>query len=149
LPSLLPTSEEGVVIATIGHQAFAFPVEQVREVVPLVDPTPMPSWPAHVLGVIELRGELMPLVDVAEVLGQPRRPVSASQRVLVLTLPERTLGVLVDTVEGVASGHLRPTVGFAAGQGEGELARGVISELHGAVLVDPQVLVRALGVPSK
>jgi chemotaxis signal transduction protein len=119
----------------------------VREVLPLVDPTPMPSWPPHVLGVIELRGELMPLVDVAEVLGQPARPVSPAQRILVLSLPERTLGVLVDTVEGVASGHLRPTVGFRP-EG-GELARGVLSELHGAVLVDPNVLLRSLQVPAR
>jgi purine-binding chemotaxis protein CheW len=109
----------------------------------------MPHWPAHALGIIELRGELMPLVDVAEVLGQPRRPLSASQRVLVLTLTERTVGIVVDTVEGVASGHLRPTVGFAGPSADGELARGVLSELHGAVLVDPQVLVRTLGVPAR
>jgi purine-binding chemotaxis protein CheW len=145
----MASSEEGVVIAIIGHQAFAFPVEQVREVVPLMEPTPMPSWPEHVLGVIELRGELMPLIDVAERLGQPRRPVSARQQVLVVTLAERTVGVLVDRVESVATGTLRPTSELAPADGEGSVARGLLSELHGAVLVDPEVLLKALGVPSR
>jgi chemotaxis signal transduction protein len=159
---------EGVVIASIAGQAYAFPIVSVREVVQVVEPTAMPNWPEHVLGLIEIRGELVPLLDVAETLGHEKTRVSVTQLVLVLALEGKTVGVLVDSVEGVRSGSVRRTEAFAQASGKGELARGIWtsgqgesgarrdeqpdrdsaeSRLGTAVLVDPGALVQSLELP--
>jgi purine-binding chemotaxis protein CheW len=79
----MPISEE-VVIVWLGGKPFAFPVTAVREVVQMIEPTPMPAWPDAALGIIDIRGELLPLVDVSEVLNRPALTISMSQFVLVL-----------------------------------------------------------------
>lgn len=164
---------EGVVVANIAGQAYAFPIGTVREVVQVVEPTPMPNWPQHVLGLIEIRGELVPLLDVAEALGHTKTRISVTQLVLVLALDNKTVGVLVDAVEGVRSGTLRRTDAFAHASGKDELARGIWTSgpvdgsgrrdtdrqgveldtgaegrLGSAVLVDPRVLVHSLELPG-
>lgn len=90
----------------IGLKRYAFPVQAVEEILPLVEPTPMPTWPENALGVINVRGELLPLLDVAPILGRPPSVLHTSDRIVVVAAFGRRWGVLVEGVADVRSGRV-------------------------------------------
>ena len=48
----------------LGHESYGLPVLKVREIIRLVEITPVPQMPPHVKGVINLRGKLVPVMDL-------------------------------------------------------------------------------------
>jgi purine-binding chemotaxis protein CheW len=89
----------------VGHEVFALPVEVVQEI---LDPRPiarLPQAPAHLLGMIDVRGRGVPVIDLRGKLGLPAAGTGASgdgTRILVLDVPldGRTLvlGLVADRV---------------------------------------------------
>ena len=139
-----------IVMVEIGEGLFAFPASEVREALPMVEPTPMPDWPGDALGLVNVRGELMPLMDLSRHLGRP--PLMPSARYLILTLMtrERVWGALVNRVEGVVNAAIRSMDGARK---EGQLAPGVCAGLilwvqGPVVLLDPEALATLLHVPD-
>ena len=97
-----------LVFMRLGGKRFAFPAEVTREVLPLIEPSPMPGWPEHALGAIDVRSELMPLVDVSAGLGLPPARLRPAQRIVVVAAGGRSCGVLVDEVESVRPAQIDP-----------------------------------------
>lgn len=97
-----------LVFMRLSGKRFAFPAEVTREVLPLMEPSPMPGWPEHALGAIDVRSELMPLVDVSAGLGLPPARLRTAQRIVVVAAGGRTCGVLVDEVEAVRPAQVDP-----------------------------------------
>ncbi|HLO02953.1 MAG TPA: chemotaxis protein CheW [Symbiobacteriaceae bacterium] len=96
-----------VVIFTLGGAAYAVPIGVVREVVPWTTPMPVPEAPAHHLGVLDLRGELLPVVDLTSRFRLTRqRPYEASQ-IMVMSLNGQGAGFVVDEVHQVQ--HVEPS----------------------------------------
>jgi len=79
-------------------QRFAVRAEEVREVIRAAAVTPLPGAPEVVDGVIDLRGEIVPVLDLRGRLGLQRRPVSPSDRFIVTTVAGRTVILRVDEV---------------------------------------------------
>lgn len=82
---------------------FALPVLSAREVVAGEPVTPVPQAPEHVLGVVNLRGHLLPLINADSFLGLPASVVRADYEALVVERDGVQLGILVDRV-----GDVRP-----------------------------------------
>ncbi|HHW14036.1 MAG TPA: chemotaxis protein CheW, partial [Firmicutes bacterium] len=55
-----------LVVFTLNHEDFAVPIEQVREINRLVQITPLPKAPQSILGLINLRGRVIPVVSLRE-----------------------------------------------------------------------------------
>ena len=89
-----------VVAFTLGGDRFALPIARVREVIRHSTPRPVGSPLPFVAGVIELRGRLIPVCDVAARVGARAAP-GAARRILVVDMPGGPAGVLVDTVDRV------------------------------------------------
>src|SRR5689334_18056482 len=100
------TESEDLVFFTVGRKRFAFLAVVVHEVLPMLEPTSVPGWPLHALGLIDVRGVLVPLLDVTAALGVPTKPLSASQYVLLMEAFHRPFGIVVDSVEGVRNASL-------------------------------------------
>lgn len=82
----------------IGSEDYALPVESVTEVAELGDVTPVPGAPAGVLGARNLRGQVLPVIDMAAVFGLS----SGSPRCLVVADHDgRRAGLAVDAVASV------------------------------------------------
>lgn len=142
--SASPLLEE-VVVFSLGRKAYAFPVGGVREVVQMVEATPMPSLPEAVLGVIDVRGELLPLVDMSTVVDQHPASISRNQLIVVIAARGRSWGVLVDSVEGVKTLELR----LSRPDGRPSITRGLVADGSvTAVLLDPDEVIGALGLES-
>jgi purine-binding chemotaxis protein CheW len=70
----------------------------VREIRGWTASTPLPHAPPHVLGMINLRGSILPVIDLGSLLGVGETAVSASSVVMVAQIGEHQVGLLVDAV---------------------------------------------------
>jgi purine-binding chemotaxis protein CheW len=82
----------------IGGEDYAVDVMRVREIVPPLPITPVPRAPPFVEGVVELRGEIVPVLDVRKRLGIAGAPPTRRSRFLVVDVAGRRLGLMVDEV---------------------------------------------------
>ncbi len=131
-------------VFTLDGAAFALPVESVREVVVFEETTPVPRAPAHVVGVANLRGEVMPVVDPAPRLGLGGRPRDRRLRTLVVAGPA-PVALVIDDVLGLAGFDDVLAPGDAARRTYGALALGLLRLDGGLVtLLDASRLVGAL-----
>lgn len=99
----LPAPETRVPLVTflLDGQAYALPVERVREVVRPDHLTPVPQAPRHVRGVQSIRGRVLPVLEVRTRLELPALALGPTARILVVEGHQRLLGLLVDEVEKV------------------------------------------------
>lgn len=95
----------------LGDQAFALSIESVREVQRMVIMHPVSSLPPEVLGVIDVHGEIVPVLDLRQRLGMERKPPTSSSPLLILNSRGSTLAILVDQIEGVTQYDQMPMLG--------------------------------------
>jgi purine-binding chemotaxis protein CheW len=83
---------------TVGGQLFALDIMSVREIRGWTTSTPLPHAPAYVLGMINLRGTVLPVLDLACFLTLPPCKPDKSSVVVVANLNDQPVGLLVDAV---------------------------------------------------
>ena len=90
------------VVLSLSNETFAVSVEQVKEIirVPLI--TWVPGSRGPVKGVINLRGSIVPVLDLAEVLSLKPGDAGPDTRVVIVDTAEGMVGMLVESVEEVA-----------------------------------------------
>jgi chemotaxis signal transduction protein len=89
-----------LLIGRVGDQTVAVPVDRVDRVLRMVALTPLPDAPPHIAGIINLHGELLPVVDLHTRLDVPRPSVHVDQHLLVVTASTRFL-VWLDRIETI------------------------------------------------
>ena len=80
----------------------------VREIVAVMEAARLPGAPTHIRGVVNLRGQLLTVVDLGERL-TGTRAASPDGSIVVVMAAERTLGLIVDDVHDVQEVHVVPT----------------------------------------
>jgi len=85
----------------VAGQRYALPVEHVIQVVEMLSITPLPAVPEIVVGVINYRGRVIPVVDMRRRLCQPTRTYTLRTPILVAQIDGRATGLIVDAVSGV------------------------------------------------
>ncbi len=89
-------------LASIADVRIAVPVSVVEEIIRAVAVTPLPSAPSIIEGTINVRGVLLPVIDLRVRLDLPRRAVDPSDFLIVLRLPTRRAVIRVDDADDVA-----------------------------------------------
>jgi purine-binding chemotaxis protein CheW len=102
LPIAAPEEEQRWLLVSASGRRFALPVDPVREVIPARSCTRIPGAPACVRGLLNLRGRLVTVVDLASRLELPAGR-SAGRRVIVLRHADRVVGLEVDEVLRIAA----------------------------------------------
>ena len=87
----------------IGEQEFCVDIMSVREIRGWTPATPLPQTPDYVRGVINLRGAVLPIMDLASRLGLESNEPSERSVIIVVAMAERTIGLLVDAVSDILS----------------------------------------------
>lgn len=82
---------------------YAVELRYVRESVLSREITPVPGAPEHILGVLPLRGEIIPLIDLRVLLSIPEKGLTDLNQVIVLTDGVLTFGILSDQITGIIS----------------------------------------------
>ena len=85
----------------IGAQEFCADIMAVREIRGWTPATPLPHAPAYVRGVINLRGTVLPIVDLAERLGLPPSEPTQRHVIIVAQVAKQVVGLLVDAVSDI------------------------------------------------
>ena len=85
----------------IGEQEFCVDIMAVREIRGWTQATPLPQAPSYVRGVINLRGAVLPIVDLAARLGLGATEPSVRNVIIVVRIGHRLVGLLVDAVSEV------------------------------------------------
>jgi purine-binding chemotaxis protein CheW len=94
----LPAAGSELICVSIGPHLYAIDIMQVREIRGWTASTPLPHAPPHVLGMINLRGSILPVIDLGSQLGVGATEVSASSVVMVAQIGDSQVGLLVDAV---------------------------------------------------
>jgi purine-binding chemotaxis protein CheW len=131
-----------VVVLELGEQAFAFPIENVREIVRYAEPTAIPEALPWVRGIFELRGKILTVLDLRARLGIEAVPPDEFTKILVLASEGRQAGFVVDRVREVLrlpQSRVVPPPGLVKRANEG--IRGIIErDRETLLLLDGEVL---------
>lgn len=85
----------------LANQEYLFPIDQIQEVVILKQVTKTPQVPAYVEGVANLRGSIIPIINLRNLFGLEPKPADADTRTIVVNLGARNMGCTVDMVSQV------------------------------------------------
>ncbi len=96
-----PGDEEEIQLVAfqLGREEYAIEVSQVREIISMVDVTRMPNAPGYIKGVINLRGQILAVIDLAERLDI--EPGEGDRRIIVAEVGDNRVGMIVDYVSEV------------------------------------------------
>jgi len=86
---------------SLGSEMFALPVEGVQEVLMGQDLTPVPLAPAHIIGLLNLRGQIIPAIALRRRLRFPEHGDKDHQKILVLKCNDGLISVVVDDIGDV------------------------------------------------
>lgn len=89
----------------LGNESYAVHVSSVNEVLRYTEITPVPGAPGYILGIINLRGDVLTVIDTREVFGLPPQVVTSHSRIVVVELADCVVGMLVDRVAEVVDLH--------------------------------------------
>ena len=85
----------------IGRETFGLPIAMVREIVRVPEITSVPNVPDYVEGVINLRGRIIPVVDLRKRFGQKSPEPDKRNRIVVVEVENRAIGLLVHSASEV------------------------------------------------
>ena len=85
----------------VGTEEFAIDILGVQEIIRMVELTPVPNAPHYVEGVINLRGKVIPILDLRARFGLPAGDRTKETRIIVVDISHTILGFIVDSVQEV------------------------------------------------
>ena len=90
-----------IVSFQLGKEEFGLDIMKVQEIILVGAITKMPQVPEYVRGMINLRGHVIPVIDLRTRFKQPSCEKTEEQRIIVVNIGRRTIGIVVDAVNEV------------------------------------------------
>lgn len=97
------TESVQVVVFALEEQRYALYLSAVERVLPAVELTPLPKAPEIVLGLLNLEGQVIPVVNVRRRFRLPDRDIDLRDRLIVAQTRKRPVALVVDSVPGLAA----------------------------------------------
>lgn len=85
----------------LAHEMYGVELKYVREVYPLKELTPIPAIPAFVLGIVNVRGEILSVIDIKKFFDLPEKGLTNLNKVIILHSADMEFGILADSIIGV------------------------------------------------
>lgn len=132
----------------LARERYAVESRYVQEVYPLRDLTPLPGTPPFVLGLVNVRGRVLPVFDLKKLFELPEQGLTDMHRVVLIRAHDMELGLLADVAVGIRSlsrKSLQPSLPTLTGI-RAQYLMGVTEE-HlvvldiGRILADPRILI--------
>jgi purine-binding chemotaxis protein CheW len=96
------TETSKIVTFTLEEQRFAVCLSVVERIIRSVEITPLPKAPEIVLGIINVHGEIIPVIDIRKLFHLPAREINLEDQLIIARTPKRSVVLEVDSVEGVS-----------------------------------------------
>ncbi|MBN1693332.1 MAG: chemotaxis protein CheW [Dehalococcoidales bacterium] len=94
-------SEKQMVLFELGTETYGLDIASVYEIIRMQPITKVPKAPFYVEGVINLRGRVIPVIDIGKRFGFERTGDVKNKRIVVINIKDTTLGIIVDAVTEV------------------------------------------------
>jgi purine-binding chemotaxis protein CheW len=99
-----------LVVWTFDAQRYALPLSAVERVVRAVEVTPLPAAPDIVCGVVNVHGQIVPVVDVRRRFHLPARETTLADQIVIAQSARRKVAFFIDAIGGVAECEERDVV---------------------------------------
>jgi purine-binding chemotaxis protein CheW len=119
-----------VVEFLLAYERYGIESAYVREVYPLKEFTPLPCTPQFVLGIINVRGQILSIIDIKKFFDLPEKGLGDLNKVIILHSDQMEFGILADVILGVQSillSKIQPSLPTLTGIRE-EYLKGVTDE---------------------
>lgn len=132
----------------LARESYALETRYVREVCPLKNLTPLPCTPPFVLGIVNVRGRILPVLDLKKFFELPEQGLTDLHRIILVQGNDLELGLLADVIVGVRTisvESLQPSLPTLTGI-RAEYLKGVTAERLvvldlDCILTDPKIIV--------
>jgi purine-binding chemotaxis protein CheW len=146
----------------LGNGAYGIPILKVREIIRLLDITPIPRMPDYVRGVINLRGKIVPVIDLRMKFGLPNTSTTNRTCIIVVHVviasSTKLMGLIVDALEEVYqinAEDIEPVPDFGKGVTNGHIqnmakSKGQVKALLNIdqIVQDDQAILPLQAVPT-
>ncbi len=121
-------TEIQLVVFKLGREDYGISILQVQEIKRIMDITRVPNSPDYIKGVINLRGSVLPVIDLKKRLALPPADYTDDTRIIIVKVEEITVGLIVDGVSEVttlSSANIEPPNTVSGGGVSGQYLSGV------------------------
>jgi len=87
----------------LAHETYAIETHFIREVYPMTELTPLPCTPPFVSGLINIRGQILTVIDMKKFFDLPEKGITNLNKVIVVRKNAMELGILADEIIGIRS----------------------------------------------
>lgn len=128
-------STDQYVLFALDEQRYTLPLANVEKVVPAVYVTPLPQAPDIVTGIIDVQGQVVPVINLRRRFHLPERTLELTDQFIIVRMSRRTVALTVDSVSGVIDIPQRAIVPRTAILPSVEQVVGVMPQEDGIILI--------------
>ena len=132
----------------LANECYALETRYVREVYPLKNLTPLPCTPPFVLGIVNVRGRITPVIDIKKFFDLPEQGLTDLHRIILVRGNDLELGLLADVIVGVRTlpvdslqASLPTLTGIRSEYLKGVTAERLVVLDLARILADPKIIV--------
>lgn len=100
---MIKSNENQFITFQVGDEEYGVDILQVQEIIRYMEPTKIPNSPKMIKGVINFRGEIIPVIDMRKRLELPERKYDHFSVIIVLEVETRIMGIVVDQISGLTA----------------------------------------------
>lgn len=135
MPHRPDTGTNQIVVFTLSDRRYGLPLPAVERIVRVVDVTPLPNAPDIVLGVVNVQGRVIPVINVRRRFRLPEREIVLTDQMVVARAARRRVALVVDSVTGVLEYSEQEAVATQDVFSELQYVEGVVKLDDGLLLV--------------
>ncbi|MTI81972.1 MAG: chemotaxis protein CheW [Firmicutes bacterium] len=120
--------DEQLVVFQLGEQKYALPIQETQEIIRMTEVTRIPNASFYLEGIINLRGTILPVINLNRRLGLPEKEADEETRIVVVEHSDQKVGMIVDCVLEVgrySESEVEPPTNVG---GSAEYLRGVVKK---------------------
>jgi len=143
-----PRSLLEIVEFVLGPERYGIESSCIREIYPLNEFTPLPCTPAFVLGLVNVRGQILSIIDIKKLFDLPEKGLTDLNKIIIVHAHSMELGILADAILGtrsIAPEELHPALptltGIRADYLQGITKDSLVVLDVGKILADERILV--------
>lgn len=117
-----------VIVFNLGEERYGIEISQIKEIILLTQVTKIPNVPDFIEGVLNLRGQIVAIINLRKKLGKEPKKNDENTRIIVIEYGSSTIGVMVDSVSEVkylSSKNIEEIPRFLALKDESKFLKGI------------------------
>ncbi len=124
------------VVFSLDGQRYALHLSDVERIIRVVEITSLPKAPDIVLGIVNVEGQIIPVVNIRKRFRLPKRELNLSDVLIIAQIPRRTVALVADDVSGVIEGSGQDITEAKEILPRMEYVKGVVKLKDGMILIN-------------